>query len=1375
MPHNPLLFSSPLLVMITDTMGRIIFIHENMKQFLGHPVSDYMGMDIESVVGEITKKNPFTTSRYPDLKMIFPFRGDNYCLSFQKVLLDEHVEVTMALLQRSGDMERQTVYHFASILNSGICILQYTETLTIVSANEACYRVYGYTPKQFAEEKNNSPVSLIHPDDRMGIREKLNQSIARGEHYVSFEMRCFCRDGSMIWVEVKSTLLRENDMDILVCLIWDITEKKQLEHEISLNVQRYKIALSKSHNLIWEYHMDEDWACIENTTDSPFREAEIIRDFSKQTFESARLDQEYLPAFRQMFRDLKDGRTMTSAVIRATPGNGEEKWYRITHTLLSHGSRPGNVAIGVAEDISREHQEQERYQQEEKYRQALVGGALASYEIDIDDDRIMEMITEKNKDMLASVGLSENCSYSRFLDRWSEQNVHPQDRGLFLRELNPQYLRRQYENGRQEVVCEYRSLNADEKMVWCNTTIYLILSGGHLSGFVYVRNIEEKKHKELELLRQSRIDPLTGLLNRAACLQEINRMLKDQAGALSALLMIDVDNFKAVNDNYGHMYGDKVLAGIAYKLKSIFEDNAVLGRLGGDEFVAFMPDIPNDAAACNKAQIIARELQSTQEQGEDQMGISNSIGIAFCPRHGNKFDELYIKADAALRYAKQAGKSCYSVFGSKTSQVAPLQYVNREWLIDELEEIVYISDIQDHSLIYLNRAGRELTGLKMEEFETCKCYEVLQGRDSPCPFCTNTNLSTEEYYVWEYENPYLRKNFIVKDKLVEWNGRLVRMEIAVDVGSKVLIDSNITSKYHMETVMLESLRALNSAGSLEEAIDRVLSLIADFYDGERAYIAEIDRKRGVISNTYEWCRKGISPQKSMLQNVPVEKIPYIYETIHNKQHLIIARADELKHTYPSEYQYLSSRGAHSLFAVPFEDEAMVSGYIGVDNPTINQDTIRLLDSIALNISGEMKKRRLYHRLEYEASHDALSGLLNRGSFVQYQEKLDRSMDRSCGIVAADINGLKQLNRDYGHSLGDQVIVTASSVMRACFPESRIFRLSGDEFVIIVLGMDYDGFMEQVKLMGNDLDMETPNGVSLGCTWVEHLTDFNTTLHHAEELMIVNKQIYYKISDDVRKHYSPESAKKLFSDMEHGYYKIYLQPKLDSATGGLRSVEALARYHDPGQEVKPPGKFVPLLEKVKLIRYLDFYMLEQVLKLLCGWKEKGRPLVPVSVNFSRITLLESDLFRILREIKSRYDIPSGLVMIEITESIGDIEHKVIESIGSRLRQAGFKLSLDDFGSNYANMSILSIIHFDEVKLDKSLIDNLAENETNQTVVKCIVNMCRSLDVECVAEGVETREQLELLKSFGCRTIQGYYFSKPVEAGQFETNDYKEVLT
>ena len=187
--------------------------------------------------------------------------------------------------------------------------------------------------------------------------------------------------------------------------------------------------------------------------------------------------------------------------------------------------------------------------------------------------------------------------------------------------------------------------------------------------------------------------------------------------------------------------------------------------------------------------------------------------------------------------------------------------------------------------------------------------------------------------------------------------------------------------------------------------------------------------------------------------------------------------------------------------------------------------------------------------------------------------------------------------------------------------------------------------------------------------------------------------------------------------------------------------------------------------MKLIRYLDFYMLEEVFRLLSRWKSEGKPLIPVSVNFSRITLLESDLFQMLTEIKSKYDVPCDMVMIEITESIGDMEHKVIEAIGSKLRKAGFRISLDDFGADYANMSILSIMHFDELKLDKSLVENLVESEKNQIIVRCIIEMCRSLHVDCVAEGVESREQLELLKDYGCTTIQGYYYSKPVEAEQF----------
>ncbi len=138
-------------------------------------------------------------------------------------------------------------------------------------------------------------------------------------------------------------------------------------------------------------------------------------------------------------------------------------------------------------------------------------------------------------------------------------------------------------------------------------------------------------------------------------------------------------------------------------------------------------------------------------------------------------------------------------------------------------------------------------------------------------------------------------------------------------------------------------------------LPRILELITRFYDGCRSYIIEIDRERGYAHNTYEWCREGIPSQKDSLQNIALDAIPYIFETFNRKQHLIISRVEELKYTYPSEYQFLKRRRAHSLFAVPFEDETAFSGYIGVDNPNINQDTIRLLDTIAYNIANEIKE------------------------------------------------------------------------------------------------------------------------------------------------------------------------------------------------------------------------------------------------------------------------------------------------------------------------------------------------------------------------------------------------------------------------------------
>ena len=199
-------------------------------------------------------------------------------------------------------------------------------------------------------------------------------------------------------------------------------------------------------------------------------------------------------------------------------------------------------------------------------------------------------------------------------------------------------------------------------------------------------------------------------------------------------------------------------------------------------------------------------------------------------------------------------------------------------------------------------------------------------------------------------------------------------------------------------------------------------------------------------------------------------------------------------------------------------------------------------------------------------------------------------------------------------------------MVSSFAGASIFRLSGDEFIIVSLESAYEEFMERVRKMEWMLDSRTPNGVSLGCTWEEHLTDFDRLMRHAEELMLVNKQIYYKDSSQERKHYSPEYLNRLLRDMEDGCYRLCLQPKYNPLTGKVCSAEALVRYRAAGIESTQPLNFVPLLEKTKLIRYLDFYMLEQVFRLLSDWKERGRDLIPVSVNFHESRCLKETCSR-----------------------------------------------------------------------------------------------------------------------------------------------------
>ena len=416
-------------------------------------------------------------------------------------------------------------------------------------------------------------------------------------------------------------------------------------------------------------------------------------------------------------------------------------------------------------------------------------------------------------------------------------------------------------------------------------------------------------------------------------------------------------------------------------------------------------------------------------------------------------------------------------------------------------------------------------------------------------------------------------------------------------------------------------------------------------------------------------------------------------------------------------------------------------------------------------------------------YDSLTGLYHLDTFKTNMKQYLKEQDSEShlALLYTDIAHFERINNLYGRSLADSLLLELSRAISQIDFGLRLYcRSVADHFVMLIkfeekkrLDHALQQFCQEFNRLALERFPEAVPRLGIGAFVIydtsEPIDDMVEKANAARKSLRGRSSVrvaYYNPIDFGKHRRAKELEKNMEYALAHKEFKVYLQPKYDLVTKKMVGAEALVRWVKDDGTMIYPDEFIPVFEKNGFIKQLDFYMLEQVFRLLSDWKERGRDLIPVSVNFSRITLLERDLFQVLTDMQKKYNIPARLVMIEITESIGDIERKVIESIGSKLREAGFRISLDDFGANYANMSILSIMKFDEVKLDKSLMDDLAANRTNQTVVKCIIDMCHSLQVECVAEGVENQEQLELLTSFGCTDIQGYYYSKPLEIEEFE---------
>lgn len=256
-----------------------------------------------------------------------------------------------------------------------------------------------------------------------------------------------------------------------------------------------------------------------------------------------------------------------------------------------------------------------------------------------------------------------------------------------------------------------------------------------------------------------------------------------------------------------------------------------------------------------------------------------------------------------------------------------------------------------------------------------------------------------------------------------------------------------------------------------------------------------------------------------------------------------------------------------------------------------------------------------------------------------------------------------------------------------------------------------------------------------------------------------------------------SVLELLNDLENQKYEVYLQPKKDYQNSKIIGAEALIRYR-LDDKILPPSCFIAELEHEGLIYYIDIYVFEKVCQLIAKWQKEKRKVYPISLNFSKTTLLNVELIEKMNKIADHYLIDHTLIEIEITESLGSIGMQLLQEVGKSIDQNGYRLSLDDFGVEYSNAIVLAMLPFKSLKLDKCISRDMLKNQKLQIIIEEIVSLCEKLGIQLIAEGIENEEQFLLMKQMGCQKIQGYYLSKPLDIESYESRfnraENKEIL-
>ena len=557
-----------------------------------------------------------------------------------------------------------------------------------------------------------------------------------------------------------------------------------------------------------------------------------------------------------------------------------------------------------------------------------------------------------------------------------------------------------------------------------------------------------------------------------------------------------------------------------------------------------------------------------------------------------------------------------------------------------------------------------------------------------------------------------------------------------------------------KSVALECMKIMLQAESETASIDGVLRKLGLYYQADRVYILTLAENGNVVTMLNEWTGKGRYSISQSISGKKISHFPVLARYAKKKSPTLLT----IRKNHMEGQQEDQDFWQYTIYPMEFFNGS--KRLLCIENPRRPIEQTALLEEITPFLENERKRFLAYQK--NTSTEERYANLANAEAYRNAVDSMNSDTLSSMGVLTVEIPDYVSVKAYRGYDYLTRVLIELSEILSDTFGIDNIFHTEVAEFIALCSNITYEAFLDCCARVRQSVNHRYPGQFRFGYTWSEKIFEGKDLVKKAQDIMKCSTP-----DPSILKERMEDAEKRRPEEMPSMHFMIYLQPKVEMRSGRLVGAEALARITDDSGALLPHSRIIASMEEEHTIQNLDYFVFDKTLATLNSWREKGYPTIPLSSNFSRNTLLNPSSLASLLAILSRYpEVPQNLMEIEITETAGSFENNTFSEIIRQFGKYGIQFSLDDFGAGYSNLGMLSDLSFHSVKLDRSMVKNITQNQISRSVVRDTARLCRENGMICIAEGVETRNQAEILLENGCDYAQGFYYGRPMPLEEFE---------